>query len=1574
MKIKNIFKGRKRAVLKVLAVLAVMATAAGAVMSVRDNAYAASRTYGNNNWDTNRNQENGAPQPKDDFGRAYGSVYNVYYDVGMGSGQQYTTYDNYGYETVLRVDGTWAFVGNNSDGQQAACAPEITLNGLWVGAKVSEVENGENTFALVTFTIHNETDEDKKADLATMADINVGGDDNAPISKIVEKGKENGFKATNIYMEGIDYEDKMSLYYYFRNNNYVKVNATTVWVGMWADRFNCMWDDDLRDVNEPVIHGGTTGAANAVDTGFAASWQGIDVPAYGTAEITYVLGVISAQMKYTVKYDGNGAGSGYVADRSCEYNEVFNIADNGYKRDGYTFTGWNTLPNPTADNPGYSYLPGDEVSDLVPNNGNSITLYAQWERADMFVSYTGNGADNKDDYVVSYAAAADGNTYDYISFTKTGYTPSASWKQTDVYGTELGTVDGGSTIPKIKGETTVRSKVNGFYVVDIDGGSSADGTNIHLWRYNGGSAQQFTFRYAGNCGGKDYWIIGSPVSGKVLDVSEGSGIDGTNAGANVQLWEYNGGDNQLWTLEPAGDGYFYIKSKLDNNLVLDLWGAQADNGTNIAVSEFHGGDNQQWYLWDISVTLRPDWTATSYTVSYDALDGTLLDENGKPAKDSVKSCTYDQTCSFFGAERTYTVSYETNGGTAQIKTENTAAPSVFNGWNEVLTPDTDRGVVKGWNGWCLGEWNWAAYYNANPSLLSDTSGTGNVYDVMYAVCQYREYGKDNGMGFAGDTYFHKDLKFKNLVANSSTVNLTADYTAGSVILPAAEKASGTENGIRTDYVFEGWYSDAGLTKYVGGAGDTYTPDGNKTLYAKYSDTSQRVEFNHKIYVRYENADGTWGEYEQWYSADLSAGDKVYEDFSLLDSSKWVKPATVSYTLEGSYLVHGYVTKVDIKRQTYNVTVKYDNISAFVSSAGEGSYRWGALVTAGASTASDNAQYTYKWSGWRIDSKEQVSLKDGSDLKSNPITFVMPVNDVTLTACSDTETNSYGVKVEHYLMDMADTDGGDGSYPATPQDTDTYADIKYGTVLDYTELSRTYEGFTLDTGLCEEKNGAVSPVVTGETVIKLYYDRNTYKLRVEHYLMDTDGKYPDTPDAADTYDVSYGSEQKLTGIDMYAKSYKGFTFDKKTTLKPYGNDELIVITGDTVIKLYYDRNKYTVKYDYRTNGGTSAGAETLSAYYGAQADLSVWAEKGNWTHMGWNTDENAHAGLNSYTVTGDVTLYAVYKKDITVNFVDFGRTVTESRIIFNKQESTTVDAPVITLYDGFVNVSDVKPVGFNSKKDINAENANVCEIESGEREVEVKDSCTYYAVCQADVTLEYVLNGGTDNDTTKPVKEAVYCNAAAPHEIKGFKLQLGETTKPQNDENGYIHSYTFAIWAENSEDSENIWPANSEYVLMENTVMYALWNETVRAVTYNVVYDGNKGPAVTNVPGGVTVSYDEEFTISEIIPERAGFAFINWNTRADGTGTAFEAGQTAKNLTTVNNATVTLYAQWRQKKPVLVRASSSRYKAVIIKRIPGDDEWYNTFGQLTLDEIGNYPDEQCVQVWHIDNTGTITRTK
>lgn len=89
----------------------------------------------------------------------------------------------------------------------------------------------------------------------------------------------------------------------------------------------------------------------------------------------------------------------------------------------------------------------------------------------------------------------------------------------------------------------------------------------------------------------EFYVIIAKHSGKCLDVR---GIS-TDKGANIIQYDYWGGDNQKWKLEPVGDGYYRIIAK-HSGKCLDVGGISTDNGAKIIQWDYRGGDNQKWKL------------------------------------------------------------------------------------------------------------------------------------------------------------------------------------------------------------------------------------------------------------------------------------------------------------------------------------------------------------------------------------------------------------------------------------------------------------------------------------------------------------------------------------------------------------------------------------------------------------------------------------------------------------------------------------------------------------------------------------------------------------------------------------------------------------------------------------------------------------------------------------------------------------------------------------------------------------------------------------------------------------------
>ena len=116
-------------------------------------------------------------------------------------------------------------------------------------------------------------------------------------------------------------------------------------------------------------------------------------------------------------YDGNGNTSGATEPTTGTTDQTVAVRDNGFRRDGYTFTGWNTR----ADGTGEAVKPGDKR--VLNGEGR---LYAQWTADPASITYHANVKDATGDTaaqtgVTDQRTTLSANGYDRYGYTFTGW-------------------------------------------------------------------------------------------------------------------------------------------------------------------------------------------------------------------------------------------------------------------------------------------------------------------------------------------------------------------------------------------------------------------------------------------------------------------------------------------------------------------------------------------------------------------------------------------------------------------------------------------------------------------------------------------------------------------------------------------------------------------------------------------------------------------------------------------------------------------------------------------------------------------------------------------------------------------------------------------------------------------------------------------------------------------------------------------------------------------------------------------------------------------------------------------------
>jgi hypothetical protein len=128
---------------------------------------------------------------------------------------------------------------------------------------------------------------------------------------------------------------------------------------------------------------------------------------------------------------------------------------------------------------------------------------------------------------------------------------------------------------------------NSGKVLDVNGGSTADGARVIQWAWTGATNQQWTL--APNPDGS--YRLRAVNSGKVLDSPGGSA-----QGAALDQAADTGSDSQWWKLVPAATSGYYRLVNVRNGWCADVSGASTADGASVIQWPPGTGANQEWQL------------------------------------------------------------------------------------------------------------------------------------------------------------------------------------------------------------------------------------------------------------------------------------------------------------------------------------------------------------------------------------------------------------------------------------------------------------------------------------------------------------------------------------------------------------------------------------------------------------------------------------------------------------------------------------------------------------------------------------------------------------------------------------------------------------------------------------------------------------------------------------------------------------------------------------------------------------------------------------------------------------------
>lgn len=161
---------------------------------------------------------------------------------------------------------------------------------------------------------------------------------------------------------------------------------------------------------------------------------------------------------YTIVFNGNQAKQN-MNSITLNYNQSYTLPENNFKRDGYRFKGW-----ALSNNGNVKYINKATIKNLTYKNGETIILYAQWEKIKKNFSIRTSNVNtiyNGKSHTISLSNVPTGSTV-YYRTSKNG-----SWGKTKPTRTSVGS-------------TTVYYKVTHADYVTIEGSAKVTVTSKNI--------------------------------------------------------------------------------------------------------------------------------------------------------------------------------------------------------------------------------------------------------------------------------------------------------------------------------------------------------------------------------------------------------------------------------------------------------------------------------------------------------------------------------------------------------------------------------------------------------------------------------------------------------------------------------------------------------------------------------------------------------------------------------------------------------------------------------------------------------------------------------------------------------------------------------------------------------------------------------------------------------------------------------------------------------------------------------------------------------------------------------------
>ena len=1216
---------------------------------------------------------------------------------------------------------------------------------------------------------------------------------------------------------------------------------------------------------------------------------------------------------YTVTFDKNkGSGSSEVTEdmtsQEIPVDETVALTPNKFRREGYTFSGWNTKP----DGSGTSYTDGQEVNNIT-SKGENIVLYAQWTPITYKVIFKSTPA------TVTNTMEPQTLTYDKAEKLSKNTLINPGYHFT-----------GWSTVSSDEIDTDYADEAS---VINLASTQGAEVELYPLWEAN-----TYIVVFEPNPGEGSTNVTGSTAS-KGMTYSVTTKL--TKNGFNREGYTFKN-----WNTSPDGTGTSHNDEArvrnltTENDVDIHLY-AQWEPITyqiKFNANTGSGSMENQVLTFDKAANLASNgFTKENYTFKgwSTTQDGTVEYQNEQEVKNlTAQNGKIINLYAVWEEDPNYNVVYNDNYGD---KEDSDPEKAYVNKPYQIKQeePTRDGYTLLGYN---TDKSANEALYKAGQTIPAGIGQEGQTIK-LYAIWQANKY----------EVIFDKNAA--NATGSMENQEFTYDQS----------QALTTNSYTNAGYTFKGWAtSQNGEVVYTDGqevSNLTTQANGQVTLYAVWEANKYQVVFDSNTGSgNMDNQEFTYGQEQQINENQFTKEGYTFKGWNTQangEGQAYANQASVS-----NLATEGQVT-LYAQWQANNYTVKFD------ANGGQGNMQDQQFEYDQAKKLSANVftKENYTFAGWATSQNGSVVYTDAQEVKN-----LTTVNggEVTLYAVW-TENDSYNVVYDNNYDSQVPSEpqkvylGVNYTIKSETPSREGYTFVGWNTNKSATEAQYS-PNQEVEGGIGQSKDQTVTLYAIWQAnKYEVIFDKNatsaTGSMKNQEFAYDqqqalTTNSYTNAGHTfkgwatsqtgpvvyTDGQDVSNLTTQANGQVTLYAvweaNKYQ-VVFDSNTGSGNMENQEFTYGQEQQLKENQFTKEGYTFKgWNTQANGEGQAYADQASvSNLATQGQVTLYAQwqankyvvifdknaasaTGNMPNQEWTYDSEFALNKNTYTnagytfkgwakepegevvyqdgatisnnfenrarIAGNITLYAVWEtnKYQVVFDSNTGSGNMENQEFTYGQEQQ--------LKENQFTKEGYTFKGWNTQANgegqAYADQASVSNLAT-------QGQVTLYAQWQANnYTVKFDANGGQGNMQDQQFE---YDQAK--------KLSANVFTK---------ENYTFAGWATSQNGSVVYTDAqevkNLTTVNGGEVTLYAVWTEND---SYNVVYDNNYDSQVPSEPQKVYLGVN--YTIKSETPSREGYTFVGWNTNKSATEAQYSPNQEVEGgIGQTKDQTVTLYAIWQ----------------------------------------------------------------